>query len=408
MPAVSELELPVFDYTDPSLRGEPFHTTMRDLRAEGWLASMPLGYVALEREAGEFFLRSKAFTFPGLKIAEIFGIDDGPLFEEIRRNILHINGRDHSRLRGLVNPAFTHRAVERWRPDMRAFLEQLFARIESDGRADAVEALAKPYPSMVITRVMGAPLEDHERLWDWSRWIQRQFGMSVMEERAQIEQAVVEFYAYAGELLRRRRNNPGDDLISTLIAAEDERSDDEAPGRGRSDRLSDVELLNLVLNVLVGGVDTTQSQLSHALRLFAEHPEQWAMIAEDPALAPRAVEEVLRFEPITPFTARIAMEDVEFRGVTFPEGTVVLVCAFTGNRDGEPEGFDITLERQGRPLTFGAGVHYCLGANLARAELGEGLAYLAPRMPGLRLDGTPEYGTIDGIYGLDALPVSWG
>lgn len=132
------------------------------------------------------------------------------------------------------------------------------------------------------------------------------------------------------------------------------------------------------------------------------------MIAEDPALAPRAVEEVLRFEPITPFTARIAMEDVEFRGVTFPEGTVVLVCAFTGNRDGEPEGFDITLERQGRPLTFGAGVHYCLGANLARAELGEGLAYLAPRMPGLRLDGTPEYGTIDGIYGLDALPVSWG
>ena len=398
MPAVSELELPVFDYTDPSLRGERFHTTMRDLRAEGWLASMPLGYVALEREAGEFFLRSKAFTFPGLKIAEIFGIDDGPLFEEIRRNILHINGRDHARLRGLVNPAFTPRAVEKWRPFMRRFLEELFAPIANTGHADIVEALAKPYPSMTIATVMGAPLEDHERLWHWSRWIQRQFGMSVMEEREQIEQAVVEFYAYAGELLRRRRNDPGDDLISTLIAAEEQ----------DGDRLSDVELLNLVLNVLIGGVDTTQSQLAHALRLFAEHPEQWAMIAQDPALAPRAVEEVLRFEPITPFTARIAMEDVEFRGVTFPEGTVVLVCAFTGNRDGEPEGFDITLERQGRPLTFGAGVHYCLGANLARAELGEALAYLAPRMPGLRLDGTPEYGTIDGIYGLGALTVSWG
>ena len=95
---------------------------MRELREQGWLASMPLGFVALEREAGEFFLRSRCFTFPGMKIAEIFGIDDGPLYEEIRRNILHINGADHRRLRGLVNPAFTPRAVERWRPAMRGFL----------------------------------------------------------------------------------------------------------------------------------------------------------------------------------------------------------------------------------------------------------------------------------------------
>lgn len=406
MPLVSELELPAFDYTDPSLRGEAFHSAMRDLSEQGWLASMPLGSIAVDREAGEFFLRSRAFTFPGMKIAEIFGIDDGPLWEEIRRNILHVNGADHSRLRGLVNPAFTPRAIERWRPAMRGFLEELFEPLH--GRCDAVEALAKPYPSMMITTLMGAPLKDHERLWDWSRWIQRQFGMSVLEERAQIERAVVEFYEYAAGLLELRRKDPGDDLISTLIAAQHERSGDEAAGRGRSDRLSDVELLNLVLNVLVGGVDTTQSQLSHALRLFAEHPDQWAAVAADPALASRAVEEVLRFEPITPFTARIAMEDVEYRDVIFPEGSVVLVCAFTGNRDGEPEGFDIAAERVGKPLTFGAGVHYCLGANLARAELQEALSFLAPRMPNLALDGEPEYGTIDGIYGLDSLPVRWG
>ena len=243
---------------------------------------------------------------------------------------------------------------------------------------------------------MGASLDDAGRLWDWSNLIQRQFGMSVLEERAQIEQAVTEFYDYAGDLLRRRREDPGEDLISTLIAAEQE-----------GDRLSDVELVNLVLNVLVGGVDTTQSQLAHALRLFADHPDQWERLAAEPELAPRAVDEVLRFEPITPFTARIAMEDVEYRDVTFPEGTVVLVCAFTGNRDGEPDAFDITAERNGKPLTFGAGVHYCLGANLARAELQEALTFLAPRTPGLALDGEPEYGTIDGIYGLDALPIRW-
>jgi len=398
MTALADLELPTFDYLNPELRGERFHAAMADLQQEGWLATMPLGCVAVDREAGEFFLRSRSFTFPGLKIAEIFGIDDGPLFEEIRRNILHLNGPDHRRLRGLVNPAFTPRAVERWRPAMRAFLQQLFDDLGGATQADAVAAFAKPFPSRVIATVMGAPTQDADRLWDWSRWIQRQFGMKVLEERAQIERAVVEFYAYAGELLGRRRADPGDDLISALIAAEQE-----------GDRLSDVELLNLVLNVLVGGVDTTQSQLAHALRLFAEHPDQWELLAGNPLLAPQAVEEVVRFEPITPFTARIAMEDVTYRDITFPEGTVVLVCAFTGNRDGLDEGFDITADRGGRkPLTFGAGVHYCLGANLARAELQEALAFLAPRMPGLRLDGVPEYGSIDGIYGLDSLPIRWG
>jgi cytochrome P450 len=395
--ALADLELPTFDYLDPELRGTRFHAAMAELAERNWLATMPLGVVAVDRESGEFFLRSRSFTFPGMKIAEIFGIDDGPLLEEIRRNILHVNGPDHRRLRGLVNPAFTPRAVERWRPDMRRLLAALHEDLRGATETDFVESFAKPYPSQVIATVMGAPIEDHARLWEWSRWIQRQFGMKVLEEREQIEQAVVEFYAYAGELLGRRRSDPGDDLISTLIAAEEQ-----------GDKLSDVELLNLVLNVLVGGVDTTQSQLAHAIRLFAEHPDQWRLLAENPLLAAQAVEEVVRFEPITPFTARIAMEDVVYRDVTFPEGTVVLVCAFTGNRDGAPDEFDITADRTGaKPLTFGAGIHYCLGANLARAEMQEALVFLSQRMPGLELAGEPEYGSIDGIYGLDSLPIRW-
>jgi cytochrome P450 len=393
--AVGDLELPDFAYTDPTLRGPAFHAAMAELRGQGWLASMPLGYVALDREAGEFFLRSRAFTFPGMKIAEIFGIDEGPLWEEIRRNILHVNGDDHRRLRGLVNPFFTPRAVERWRPAMRATLESLLD--PAAGRCEAVAALCKPYPSRVIATVMGAPTDDAERLWEWSNVIQRQFGMSVLAERPAIERALTEFYAWAEALLERRRADPADDLISALIAA-----------RFEGDKLDDAELLNLVLNVLVGGVDTTQSQLAQALRLFADHNDQWAKLAADPDLAPAAVEEVVRYEPITPFTARIALETIEYRGVTFPEGTVVLVCAHTGNRD-EPDGerFDITAPSAGKPLTFGAGPHYCLGANLARAEMQEALRFLAPRLPDLRLDGEPAYGTIDGIYGLDALPISW-
>jgi cytochrome P450 len=401
MAAVAELRLPEFDYLDTELRGERFHRTMIDLARRSWLVKSDLGYFVLDRESAAFFLRTKSATFPGMKIAELFQVEDGPLYEEMRRNILHINGDAHRRLRNLVNPAFTPRAADRWRPAMRGFLKQLWHDVQGARRCEFVGDFAKLYPSLTIATVMGAPLEDAPRLHDWSNWIQRQFDPpSLIADRERIERAVSEFYEWCEGMLAARRGDPRDDLVSTLLAAEAE-----------GDTLSDVECMNLVLNVLVGGVDTTQSQLTHAMRLFAAHPDQWRLLAERPELAPQAVEEVLRFEPITPFTARIMVEDVEFRDVTFPEGTVVMICAFTGNRDGEEDllDFDITAERdEGRPLTFGAGVHYCLGANIARAELQEALAFLPSRMTGLALDGEPELDTITGIYGLHRLPVRWG
>ncbi len=423
MALVSELELPGFDYTDPELTGERFHESMRELRARGWLASGPYGAIVLDREAGEFFLRTREATFPGMTIAELFEVRDGPLYEQMRRNILHVNGPDHTRLRSLVNPALSARAVERYRPAMRGFLEGLFAdACASSGAADGgvgsgervvrcefVDAFAKPYPSQTIARVMGAPIEDAPRLHHWSNRIQRQFDAAAMAgEREEIEQAVREFYEYAAELVEVRRCDLGDDLVSKLIAAEEE-----------GERLDDVECINLVFNILVGGVDTTQSQLAHAIRLLAEHPEQWELLRSRPELAESAVEEALRYEPITPFTARIVTSDVTFRDVTFPAGTIVMVCAHTGNRDldsGEPAGrssigenrFDIAADRpRGRALTFGAGVHYCLGANLARLELREALTFMAAHMRGLRLDGEVEYETIMGIYGLARLPIAF-
>ena len=132
MALVSELELPAFDPTDPALRGERFHEAMARLRAQGWLAQNPFGYLVLDREAGEFFLRTRAAIFPGMKIAEIFEVTEGPLYEEMKRNILHVNGPDHTRLRSLVNPALSPRAVERYRPLMREFLEQLLERAIAD------------------------------------------------------------------------------------------------------------------------------------------------------------------------------------------------------------------------------------------------------------------------------------
>src|SRR4051795_4739356 len=399
MSVVTELELPEFEFMDPSLSGERYHELFADLADKNWLARAEIGYFVLDREAGELFLRTRSARFPGLEIAEMFGVDDGPLAEEMRRNILHLDGDDHRRLRQLVNPFFTPRAADRWRPMMRAFLEHLWAPIAEQGRCEAVEQLCKPYPSMTIATVMGAPLDDAPKLHEWSNWIQKQFdGPTLMSQRERVDRAVAEFYDWVGPLIERRRETPGDDLISSLIEAEEE-----------GDRLSDVECRNLVLNVLVGGVDTTQSQLAQALRLFAAHPDQWELLAREPDRAPAAVSEITRFEPITPFTARILREDLEVRDVTFPAGTIVMVAAVTANRDGigDGEAFDITREDTGRVLTFGAGPHYCLGVNLARAELEEALAFLAPRMPGLRLDGEPELDGVHGIYGLHRLPLRW-
>jgi len=399
VPLAAELELPSFDHTDASLRGERYRQRMADLRGhDGWLAASPFGFIVLDRDAGEFFLRSRAAMFPGLTIADLFAITDGPLREEIVRNIINVNGDDHRRLRNLVNPALSPRAVDRYRPAMRRFLEQLLAGIPPDGRCEFIAAFAKPYPSLVIAEVMGAPLEDADRLHHFSNVIQRQFDpTSLMSEREQIEQAVAELYAYEDELIAARRPAPGDDLISALIGAEE-----------AGDRLSDDELRNLVLNILVGGVDTSQSQLAHAVRLLAEHPDQWQVLRSDPrGLAPAAVDEALRYEPITPFTARILTDEVEYRGVSFPAGSIVLVSAWHAHRDGTtPDAFDLAADRpRERLLTFGAGIHYCVGANLARAEIQEALAFLAERVSALELDGEPEFGTPSGIYGLEKLPL---
>lgn len=423
MTAVADLDLPELDLSDAELKGERWHETMNGLLAAGhWLARAPLAMVILDREAGEHFLRTRSAVFPGLLLAEIFGVEDGPLFEQMSRNIINSEGETHRRLRGLVNPSLSPKAAARYRPMMREILEQIWTsfsagatsgRSGSDGGSgladtelDFMEAVARPYPARTIARVMGAPDGDAPRLHDWSMWIQRQFDPIALSDPATVatmQQKTGEFYDWVRPLIEARRQTPSDDLISNLVRTGEE-----------GEKLSDQELENLILNILVGGVDTTQSQLAQAMRLLAADPEQWqALRADPPGMAPRAASEALRFEPITPFTARLLTEDVEYRGVTFPAGTPVMVCSFTGNRDPEaftdPEEFDITVDREkARILTFGAGIHYCVGANIARAELEEALAFLATRIETLEPAGEPVLQTVSGIYGLEALPLRLG
>ncbi|HEY3733449.1 MAG TPA: cytochrome P450 [Streptosporangiaceae bacterium] len=416
---MSDLDLAELDLGSGELAGDGYHRVLAGLArlADGseragqgggderagqgertWLLKSPLAIIVLDREAAEFFLRSRATAFPGRQLADLLGVTAGPLREQIDANILNQQGQQHRRLRALVGPAFTPHAAGRWRPAMRGFLAALWDDLRGADACEFVAAIAKPYPSLTIAAVLGAPVADAPRLHDWSNWVQRQFSISAMTSQVpEMERAIVEVYGYVEALLARRRDEPGNDLLTSLLAAEEQ-----------GDRLSHAECVNLVLNVIAGGIDTTQSQLGHAMRLFAAHPAQWAELARRPELAGRAVDEVLRAEPITPFTARICLEDVSHRGVTFPAGTIVAVCAERANREQDGgEEFDILAPRDGRLFTFGAGPHFCLGANLARAELEEALTFLAPRMPDLAVDGPTALGDVEGIYGVESLPLRW-
>ena len=404
MSVVSQLEVPQWDYTDETITGERFHEVMRELREESWIARAdPVGWIVLDHEAVAFFMRSSQANFPGILMLEVQGITEGPMWERMRGNLLDLRGEDHKRQRKLVQPAFSRKEADKMRPLMRQELQKLWEAVEGEGGCDFVEAVAKPYPARMIAGVMGSPLEDAPRLGRWANLIQGQFDpVKIATMLPALEQASTEFVAYVDELIRERKGDPKDDLITKLIEAEED-----------GDRLTEEEMGHLVSAVLVGGVDTTQAQLAHGLRLFADHPEQWSLLAQNPEeMAAAAADEVLRYEPITPLTARITLEDIEYRDVHFPKDTVVLACALTANHDpeayGDAEAFDITADRgRAKPLTFGAGPHFCLGANLARAELEEAFAFLAPRMTNLELTGEPVYDTPLGVHGLHELPISF-
>jgi cytochrome P450 len=264
-----------------------------------------------------------------------------------------------------------------------------------------VPPFSKPYPPRMIAEIVGAPIEDAARLGEWAYWIQSTFDPGkVAGALPHIERAAAEFHDYVADLLTTG-DASGDHLLGALRPALDD------------GRITEAECVSLVGSVLIGGVDTTQAQLAHTVRLLAQHPEQWEALVADPSLVPRAVEEGLRFEPIAPFTARLVTEQLDHDGVTFPPGTLLITCALTANRSTEvyasPTRFDITADRgDARALSFGAGPHFCLGHALARAELEEALAMLVERYDHLELTGPPVYDTPPGVYGLHGLPVRLG
>lgn len=393
-----DADLPLLTHDDPALAGDRFHEVVDDLASRSWLVRSDLGYLVLGREQGMALLKDRRLSFPSVELLELQGVTDGIVYDGTTRGLMAQSGQAHARLRRLVSAAFTPRQVERLRPRLREYLAGLWQQIAPAGRCEAVTALARPLPSMAIAELLGVPA-DAAQLAVWSGRLQAVFDMDMTAKRAEIEAAHEEVRDYVLDLVQERRQRPGEDLLSAFVHHEQD-----------GDRLTEAEIVSLTSSVIAGGTDTTESQLAHGLRLFADHPDQWRQLGDDPALAERACQEVLRFEPIAPFTARLVREEVELDGIVFPVNTVLFVCAATANRDPKtytnPDRFDIMADRGGaQVVTFGFGAHFCAGSHLARAEIIEALTFLAPRMRGLEPDGEPVFGTPTGIYTMRSLPV---
>jgi cytochrome P450 len=389
-------EVTYIDLFDPACHADS--PEVLATREACWYAHTPLGLAVLRYAECAMLLRDRRLRPGSRETLASQNVTEGPLAQWWDEILLNIEGADHCRLRRVVAGAFTARQVERLVPAMRRSAYELLDMIVDARGCEFVTAFADPYSLRVICELLAIPKRDRSAFAGWANDLGLASSLSVPQFLPQIEAAVVGLCERVDELIARRRREPGDDLVSELIAVEE-----------AGERLSDAELRALLTGLIFAGTDTTRTQLGRAMVLFAEHPHEWALLRQRPELAANAVEEVLRLVGSVPLVTRVALEDLEVNGLHIPAGThltLMIAAANTDPRVFDPTGLDLTCRRP-RQLTFGGGVHHCLGSWLARIELREALSILAQRMPGLRLDGESAWRPAMGIYGPTSLPLRW-
>ncbi|MDH3708076.1 MAG: cytochrome P450 [Acidimicrobiia bacterium] len=315
-------------------------------------------------------------------------------------SILNTDPPDHTRLRRLVSKAFTPRSIEALRPRIQALVDDALDRMAAAGRTDVVDELAFPLPFDVISEMMGMPEADKDQIRDWSGAMVKTLDPIIDESEARAAfVAAREMDTHIDRVVDWKRAHPADDLLTRLIEAEDD-----------GDRLSPVELRDQVSLLFIAGHETTVNLIGTGIHLLLGDDEQRQRWIDDPDIDANAVDELLRFIAPVQFSRRIATADLELRGQHIPEGSFVLTCLASANRDPEFWGptadqLDVGREGAGQHLSFGSGAHYCLGASLAKLEGQIAIGSFIRRFPDARPAGRPEWNGRINLRGLEKLPV---
>jgi len=296
----------------------------------------------------------------GARYFELQGWNDGAFVTWTRRNVVMLDPPDHDRLRRLVNRAFTPRQVERMRPLVWRIVTELTNELAAAGRVEFVHNFARLVPLRVICEMLGVPFIDQEQMHRWTEALSRAAGMPDTDARRASDAAMNEFNAYVLAMIAERRRRPSDDLLTALVQAEE-----------AGERLSNDELVAMVVQLQFAGHETTRNLIGNGLYTLLKRPDELARLRVNRALIPSAVDEMLRFEPPITFTSRIVRERMRFAGVPVEPGQFVMLMLAVANRDPErfadPNRFDVGRTENDH-LSFGHGIHYCVGANLARME----------------------------------------
>ena len=314
--------------------------------------------------------------------------------------MLFLDPPDHTRLRSLVNQAFTPRVVDALEPHIRAVMHELVDAVDDPAGFDLMRAVAGPLPVIVIAEMLGVPPEDRARFAEWSHDRARILEPLVgARERARADAAGEAFDAYFLPIIQARRREPRDDIISALAQAEE-----------AGDALTERETLTMLRLLLIAGNETTTNLIGNGVLALLEHPAQMRLLREDPSRIPAAVEELLRFDTPVQLDLRGVVEDCEMRGVPLRRGEPAVLALGAANRDpeafDEPDRLDLTRSR-GSNISFGRGIHHCLGAPLARLEARVALEVLLERYASLALCGKrPPFRRAIVLRGLESLPVS--
>jgi cytochrome P450 len=396
---------PLFNPLSPAVIRDPYPHYHR-LRTQDPVHRSPLGFFVLSRHADVAqVLRDRRFgkDFAGrMERRHGKGVMDEPVYRSMRHWMLQQDPPDHTRLRGLVVSAFTARRVEDMRPHIQQIVDQRLDRLGQRGRMDLIADFAFPLPVTVICEMLGIPKEHHELFFSGARSSGRLLD-PVPLSRAEIDAANASNLAsaeYFRSLLELRRRQPGEDLTTRLLQAEEEGS-----------KLSNEELIANVILLFGAGHETTVNLIGNGLLALFRNPDQLRLLRSNPMLIGNAIEEFLRYDSSVQLTGRVALEATELGGVKIAEGESVLCLLGAANRDPtvyrEPDRLDI--ERANiRPMSFGGGIHFCLGAQLARIEAEIAIASLLSRFPHLTLDDPqhPEWRPTFVLRGLQRLPAS--